>query len=417
MKTAYIVTAVALAGVYGCGEATEEAPSERATVRDSAEVRIVENPTPETAQAVGWTLGGTPELTIGVVGGEDAYQLFDVRGVERLADGRVLIVNSGTNELRIFDSGGEYLLAVGGEGEGPGEFQRINWAGFYRGDSIAAFDGRLGRLSVFSPEGEFVRSVSTRSLSSGVVTDGIPSAQAYLVVEDFPDGSFLARDRGAPVTSADTTRVERPIYDYVAIGPDGGSITQMASLPGSESFIHFENNGAVSAGSLPFGRETHLTVVGSDLAVGYNDGMRVQRIRRDGSLVGIVSLQVEPRALSESEAEAHRAEQLSQFDANPVFREAMASRINVIPYPPTIPFHQDIIGDAEGYLWVKRFPDIGAEEGPSDWYIFDADGVYQGLMTTPAGFTVTQIGSDFMLGYAEDDLEVEYVQMYSLQRN
>ena len=60
--------------------------------------------------------------------------------------------------IQVFDREGKHIHAFGGEGEGPGEFR--GWAALFvsPGDSLYAFDSGLYRLSVFSPEYEFVRS-------------------------------------------------------------------------------------------------------------------------------------------------------------------------------------------------------------------------------------------------------------------
>ena len=43
----------------------------------------------------------------------------------RLPNGQIVIANSGSNELRYYDSAGVFLYAVGREGFGPGEFKDI----------------------------------------------------------------------------------------------------------------------------------------------------------------------------------------------------------------------------------------------------------------------------------------------------
>ncbi|MGW8266986.1 MAG: hypothetical protein ACWGSQ_11490 [Longimicrobiales bacterium] len=53
--------------------------------------------TPET-----WRLSEAPILEIGVREGEEAYQFFRVGGSVRLADGRIVVANTGARELRVF---------------------------------------------------------------------------------------------------------------------------------------------------------------------------------------------------------------------------------------------------------------------------------------------------------------------------
>lgn len=58
--------------------------------------------------------------------------------------------------------------------------------------------------------------------------------------------------------------------------------------------------------------------------------------------------------------------------------------------------------------------------------VFDADGVHLatwgrggqalGFLETPAGLTILEIGADYLLGRATDNLEVESVQVWALER-
>jgi hypothetical protein len=105
-----------------------------------------------------WTLSGEPLLEIGVREGEDAYQLHRARSSARLDDGRIVVANAGSQELRFFDSEGVFLRAVGGDGEGPGEFRyptRVRKTGQ---DSLLVWDQRLQRISFFDPSGVFLGS-------------------------------------------------------------------------------------------------------------------------------------------------------------------------------------------------------------------------------------------------------------------
>ena len=51
------------------------------------------------------------------------------------------------------------------------------------------------------------------------------------------------------------------------------------------------------------------------------------------------------------------------------------------------------------------------------WTVFDPEGLVQGLIETPPGLGVLEIGEDSVPGLAEDDLGVEYVQRWSLDRD
>jgi hypothetical protein len=46
--------------------------------------------------------------------------------------------------------------------------------------------------------------------------------------------------------------------------------------------------------------------------------------------------------------------------------------------------------------------------------VFDRHGVWLGQVTTRPGFSVQEVGTDYVLGNATDDAEVERVLLYAL---
>jgi len=94
------------------------------------------------AQSQEGVLRGHVEARIGVVDGEWEYLFENIESLTRDAAGRIYVGDSGTQEVRVFSTGGEYLFSVGRPGEGPGEFHASQICGL-------SFD-REGRLWVNS---------------------------------------------------------------------------------------------------------------------------------------------------------------------------------------------------------------------------------------------------------------------------
>jgi len=70
------------------------------TVRDSAGIAIVENHTPLWTETERWRLSDEPVLQIGAVDGDDAYLFSQITGALRLSDGRIVVANGASRELR-----------------------------------------------------------------------------------------------------------------------------------------------------------------------------------------------------------------------------------------------------------------------------------------------------------------------------
>lgn len=92
-----------------------------------------------------WTLSDEPLLEIGVVDGEKPYQLHQVRSSTRLPDGRIVVANAGSGELRFYGAAGVFLGAQGARGDGPGDWRTLDRVRPLNGDTLLVIDGRLRR--------------------------------------------------------------------------------------------------------------------------------------------------------------------------------------------------------------------------------------------------------------------------------
>lgn len=72
------------------------------TERDSAGVTIVESAVDPDATHSGWFLADQASLTIGTLAGSPEFQFFRIAGAHRFADGRIAVVNGGSQEVRVY---------------------------------------------------------------------------------------------------------------------------------------------------------------------------------------------------------------------------------------------------------------------------------------------------------------------------
>lgn len=231
-----------------------------------------------------WTLAPEPRLEIGVREGAEPYQLHRAQSSALLQDGRIVVLNSGSQELRFFDHYGTFLHAVGGDGEGPGEFRYPTRVRLVGTDSLLVWDQGLQRVS-------------------------------YLDL----DGTFLGAEILAPSPSE--------------------------LFPG------------------------------------------------DDWLFG---------------------ERWIDSPVPPLARAPIQRMAEAIPAPP----------DSEGFLflWVTRQGRIWAStqrppaETGVEWRVFTLDGRVLARMETPPDFEPHEIGEDYILGRFQDDMDVNYVHLYELQK-
>lgn len=139
-----LLLAVSVATFASC------APSRDAALmvaRDSAGIEIVENSQGASSKVPPrLSLSVEPTLQIGSRGGHETA-LHRVVGTTRLADGRIVVANAGTGELRAFGPAGEFVdldgRTIGKAGSWPGTKSVMRVA---RGDA-----GRLTIATVLVP--------------------------------------------------------------------------------------------------------------------------------------------------------------------------------------------------------------------------------------------------------------------------
>ena len=74
-------------------------------------------------------------------------------------DGYVYVCDSRANNIKKFDSSGNFIKTIGREGQGPGEFNRPSRIAITNG-RLFVWDSRNMRLCVLSPDGEFIKSLT-----------------------------------------------------------------------------------------------------------------------------------------------------------------------------------------------------------------------------------------------------------------
>jgi hypothetical protein len=76
----------------------------------------------------------------------------------RLEDGRIAVLNGGTQEIRFYDATGTYLRSVGGEGEGPGEFESPRDLRRTSDGALRVFDNGRMLVTRFDAQGTYLES-------------------------------------------------------------------------------------------------------------------------------------------------------------------------------------------------------------------------------------------------------------------
>ena len=373
---------------------------EAGQARDSAGITIVENARPALDSRLGWRIGESAAVSIGTEEGEPGEMLFDVRDATRLADGRIVVANAGTSELRVFGADGAYLETWGGQGDGPGEFSAYTPEPVSRwpGDSIVAGNMFGARLEIFDLQGNPGRTVTLENgyhSLLGVMPDGTVLAKPSAVLTG---GIFGA---GEPLIRRDE--------DFGLLRPDGGLRLSLGALPGEE---WFSSPAGPMAMRHPFARATIVTIWGDLAVVAPTDRYELRAYRSDGTLVRIIRRDYEPRSPTQAELDAELSDRYADLPEER--RMGLLAETADMPLVDFFPAFDALRSDPLGNLWVREYG-LPGQDG-SLWTVFDAEGRVQGLVETPPGLDVFEIGEDYFLGSTADEFDVERVQVWPLDR-
>jgi hypothetical protein len=395
--TAVLISSLLALLSFSCGGAAREAG---AAVRDSAGIRIVENPAPDPDAAPLWTVAAEPRVDIGLLEGAEPYQLSQVGGAVRLSDGRIAVANGGSQELRFFDSIGTYLATAGRKGGGPGEFEQLGPVFALPGDTVAGFDWSLRRISLFDPAGQFVRSF-TLDFPAG----------APVPLGRLADGAWLCNRMFTFRPAGEGTQVVRDTTALLVFDSSGAFRDSIGRFAGPEWYVRSQGN-AASASSLPFGTNTEVAVGGDGFYAGQTGRYEIVRYSAAGAPELIVRRAWTPQPVTSEDVSRLKAERLARADAG--FRPNLERLFQDIPFPSTFPAFADLQVDPLGDVWVLESSRPG--DTRHRWTVFAPFGSVLGVVETPAGLAVRQIGRDYVLGTWHDDLDVEHVRLYDLQR-
>ncbi len=387
--------------VAGCQEgALQDLPDSQ--VRDSAGIRIVEGARPADDSRLPWRIGPEPSISIGEVAGEEAYLLHQVSDGFVLPDGRIVIANAGSNEIRVFDASGVHEASWGRAGGGPGEFTALSGVARWPGDSIAAWDTRARTIAVFDAEGTLGRSFVLEA-------DGRPADPRMVL----GDGTVLGRTVDSGATGPGYRREQ---ISYELRDADGNTVLSLGVHPGREAYLNMEGPFPVF-GLLPFSRAVSEAQWGDLIILTPDDHYEIRaHDRSTGALARIVRRDYANRAPTRAEVDEAIDDALERTNLTGEQLELTREGYKAMPLVESFPAFRALLTDGLDHLWVREATLPGMDRPAPLWTVFDPEGRVLGFIETPDGLTILEIGADYILGRTTDDLGVESVQVWGLER-
>jgi hypothetical protein len=404
-----------------CSACSEPSSTSRPTVVDSAGVRIVTNESGSIESAQVWSLSATPAVAIGT-GANPDVPLFKVSFVLPLDRDRVAVATNSPSHVRIFEGSGTLVATLGREGEGPGEFSNDIASVVALGeDSLAVWDRGRRRMWVFTEDGRYMREVDLSGIvpRSPIETSNASEIGAWTHLLPSARGSLVLLSVGFSGPGLGVRRVEVPSY---RITTDGAELTTLGPFPGVETFLSTE----VGLVPFPFGADTHGVTFGDALIVGTAEVPQYDLYGRDGELEQIVRWPDHDRTVG--------GQYLSDWTAfvdswlgsmSPNERAAIRDILDRLGHAERFPAYGGLIASDAGEIWVGAYP--GQVEMPGTplnarlperrWLVFGADGALVATVQVPEGFQPHTIRERRIWGVFRDELDIESVHAYELEKH
>lgn len=393
---------LAILSLGACGPEEPRIGSSGGPVFDSAGVHIVTSDVTALRKPLGWSVATAPFLRVGGAAASLEAAFYEVHGARRLTDGRIVVLDAGVMGLTFFGPRGQFIGRQGEPGQGPGEYQSLALVPSPGApDSLLVWDWRQVRLHRVRPD----QSGAEPIYFPGWETTGQPPPGR---VHDRVLFTAMAVDWAAGVFDAPLS--EHHSFEWRSI--EDGRITPVLGVDIEYFYIRKNSKGYPTATHIPFTVRPSAAVHAQGALIALGPSAEILDYGTDGRLRRILRVE-EPcapttPAMVWSFAEKQEAEG----------RGAAATwmrRYDPMPIPDSLPIIQDLVVDDLGWIWAQRFD--WRDDAPGKWIVFDPDGHARGSVLTPPGLRVHQIGADFVLGVARDELEAEVVVAYRLTRS
>ncbi len=387
---------------------------------DSAGITIVDNRRIEW-DGPPWALDAAPLTAIGVLDGNPEYQLFGIRAAARQSDGTIVVIDE-SRSVRRFDATGAFLGSSGRIGSGPGEFVEPTQILIDDDDAISVWDERAYRITRLDRSGDLIEmtGLAVTDLMSVIEPPHYPGPGllvgdgrvAIRFVTKGPVGGKGAGGTAAVTAGSPSDQTYRPATGAVIVSTD---LTAVDTLP-----LFADDEMALlppDAGSIPIppaGAKTTSIVVqpgGGSICVAERQTSEVSCFEPDGGR-RLVRWPHDPVSLTPDDVTAWRDATIESWGPK-MSRAEATSLLSEVAAPPTRPAYGAVLLDRVGNLWVQR---DGNRLGASTQYIvFDPTGALLGPVTLPE-IRILEIGEDYVLGVHLDDLDVEYLHLYRLEK-
>lgn len=397
-----LVAAAALAFV-ACGADSRPSAAPSFSLTDSAGVQLAVTEFSEPVPQTDWVVDASSEVVYGESGG-DEVQFVWIRNARRLPDGRVIAIDPRLRKLFVFSPEGDLLAQTGREGDGPGEFKDPGGVVSLGGDTILVYDASHMRFSLFDTDGNFL---DDRRLERPEGGDEAPRLTLYAAV-DVSGDTITLRGEGYSFrsTSSGDYVWENPTLRYTSDGTLVGEVAEPTKI-----WFYGTSDGPRTR---LFGGGQDVMAAHGLVYVGDREGYEVRVYDPPRGLVRIERLERPRRPVTDETVQRYREELAENID-DPDARKRMLEFVENSPVADSLPWIRNVAADPQGNVWVTEYGTPGQDSAAVG--VFSAEGEWLGAVHLPPNFSPLEIGDDYLLGALTDELDVQHLVSFGLERD
>jgi hypothetical protein len=353
------------------------------------------------AQAV--RLSAKPILVIGAEDRGNAYQFDRVTGALRLENGSIVVGNSATAELRLFDNTGMYIKSASRAGAGPGEFElgyAIRPFGF-GSTAVIAGAGSLARVNRYNASGTVLPQIVLRSQPQATV----------MVVEGTDRGAIVARTTANAILNGAPGQRISTLYRYAVYDSTGAQQVALFELPTAERIVHSYQS-RTRFPYLPFSPNPVVAVGANRVLLIRAGAPQIEMWALNGKPAGVISWNA-PRSRVRDVWARWRAAELATISRP--FDQAFYGDFwsDRLPLPEYVPVAEQMHVDPQDRIWVVRARLPWESAGQCD--VLDLSGRLLARLTLPPRLTVLHVGKDYLLGKERTEDDIELIALYRIE--
>lgn len=156
----------------------------KGSTRTDNGVKIVRNPKEPISKN---EFGLEHELTIVESDSSGSFNLVGIASILADDQGNIYALDSRDSNIKVFSPSGQFLKTIGRYGNGPGELLSPVYMDFYKSTELVVHDPQCRRLTYFGLNGDYKRSISTAKISMGEMKAD-SSGNIYSIVLAFKNG-------------------------------------------------------------------------------------------------------------------------------------------------------------------------------------------------------------------------------------